>query len=437
MSKKLLTLLFGILLLGFFLRVHNLYTWPRFGATFDEYAWTWQGINIIQKGVPTSWSPHPQYEEYKLIRFQNTPFRVVTPFLEHPPVFGIVAGFFALMNGADSMYDVSLQKIRPLAVVLGLLSILLVFLLTKNIYGYKTGLLASLLYATIPTIVIGSRIVQNENFFIPSFLLALLFTSKYLTTKRKLFRNLAIVICGILILAKIPWIAASISIIGILLFYKKYKDALALMLTAIFALVGFALYGYFYDWNLFINLWKLQANRYDITYNSIFALFQKPFLVDRHYTDGWIVFGWFAFILLLAQDLKKNIFIVAPIVGYFLIFLAGIPDEAGHGWYRYPFYPFLVMSIALFIKEYFIKNMLLTFFFLVVIGTSLFANTWEVVFGFSYYIFRISIISWFLILVPYIPRFKSNTKLIEIISYTWVFIYIVMNVWAVFLYNEQ
>lgn len=437
MSKKILLLLFGIILLGFFLRIHNLYTWPRFGATFDEYAWTWQGINIIQNGTPVSWSPHPQYGEYELIRYQNTPFRIVAPFLEHPPVFGVIAGSFALLNGADNMYDVSLQKIRPLAVILGITSIILVFLLTQNIYGARVGLWASLLYATVPTIVVGSRIVQNENFFIPSFLLVLFLISRYLKTKRKLFRNIAIAICSILILAKIPWIAASIAVIGILLFHKKYKDVVVLLVSVVLAFAAFAAYGYLYDWNLFVNLWKLQANRYDITFNSIFALFQKPFLVDRHYTDGWILFGWFAFIILLTQDLKKNIFIVAPVVAYFLIFLAGIPDEAGHGWYRYPFYPFLIISIALFIKEYFVKNMLLTFLFLVIVGTSLFANTWEVVFGFSYFIFRISIISWLLVLTPYIPKFNTKMKFATQVGYGWLIIFIFMNVWAVFLYNEQ
>ena len=95
----------------------------------------------------------------------------------------------------------------------------------------------------------------------------------------------------------------------------------------------------------------LQLNRYDIYFTSIFALFQKPYLVDRFMTDGWIYFGWFAFILLLVRDLKKNYLIVLPLLSYFVVFLVGIPDEVGHGWYRYPFYPFLIMSTALFIKK--------------------------------------------------------------------------------------
>ncbi len=427
----------GIILLGFLLRFHNLHTWPRVGATFDEYAWTWQGMNLLQTGIPKSWSPHPQYENANSIIYQKTHFRIVQPFLEHPPVFGLVAGSFAILNGVSDMYDVSIVKIRPLALILGVISIFLIFLLTKELYSIRIGLLSALLYATIPTIVIGSRIVQNENFFIPVWLCVLYLTAKYIKGKRKIFRNLVIILCSLLVLAKIPWIAAGISIFGIFIFYKKYKDALLILFGVIFALFLFTAYGYYYDWDLFVNLWKLQANRYDIAFNSIYALFQKPFLVDRYYTDGWIYFGWFAFILLLAKDLRKYIFIVTPLFAYFLIYLAGIPDEAGHGWYRYPFYPFLIISIALFIKEYFVKNFALSFIFLVFIGTSLFQLTWEVMFGFSYAIFRLMIISWGLVLIPLYFNNSKTVKMARLVGYSWLLIYFLINIWAIMTYNEQ
>lgn len=427
----------GIILLGFLLRFHNFHTWPRVGATFDEYAWTWQGMNLLQTGIPKSWSPHPQYENANSIIYQKTHFRIVQPFLEHPPVFGLVAGSFAILNGVSDMYDVSIVKIRPLALILGVISIFLIFLLTKELYSIRIGLLSALLYATIPTIVIGSRIVQNENFFIPVWLCVLYLTAKYIKGKRKIFRNLVIILCSLLVLAKIPWIAAGISIFGIFIFYKKYKDALLILFGVIFALFLFTAYGYYYDWDLFVNLWKLQANRYDIAFNSIYALFQKPFLVDRYYTDGWIYFGWFAFILLLAKDLRKYIFIVTPLLAYFLIYLAGIPDEAGHGWYRYPFYPFLIISIALFIKEYFVKNFALSFIFLVFIGTSLFQLTWEVMFGFSYAIFRLMIISWGLVLIPLYFNNSKTVKMARLVGYSWLLIYFLINIWAIMTYNEQ
>ncbi|KKR90989.1 MAG: hypothetical protein UU42_C0027G0006 [Candidatus Woesebacteria bacterium GW2011_GWA1_41_13b] len=127
-------------------------------------------------------------------------------------------------------------------------------------------------------------------------------------------------------------------------------------------------------------------------------------------------------ILLFLKDFKKNLIVITAFLAYFLIFLSGIPDEAGHGWYRYPFYPFLIISTALFLREYFVKNWLLTFFFLVFVGTSLFQLTWATVFGFSYLIFRISIIGWSISLLPLFVNKKPVIKLASVIS---------------LLYNEQ
>src|SRR3989338_7391303 len=223
-------LLILIIGLGFLLRKDNLYTWPRHGATFDEFAWTWQGINIIQKGKPISWSSQPQYTNKKNLIYQGAAFWIVTPYLEHPPVFGLVAGSFALLHGAKDMYSVTLGNIPPLALILGTLSIILVYFLTKELYDKKTALIASGLYATIPTIVVGSRLVQNENFFIPLWLFSLFLTTKFIKTKKPVYRNIVALICGLLILAKIPWIAAAGSIILIFLFLKKYKDIFKFLL---------------------------------------------------------------------------------------------------------------------------------------------------------------------------------------------------------------
>ena len=199
----------------------------------------------------------------------------------------------------------------------------------------------------------------------------------------------------------------------------------------------YLVYGFYFDKELFVSLWKLQLNRYDLVFNSIYALFQKPYLVDRFYTDGWIYFGWFSMILLFLKDFKKNLIVIAAFLAYFLIFLSGIPDEAGHGWYRYPFYPFLIISTALFLREYFVKNWLLTFFFLVFVGTSLFQLTWATVFGFSYLIFRISIIGWSISLLPLFISKKPVIKLATFMSLFWLGSFILMNIWSVFLYNEQ
>lgn len=438
-KKKTLILLLPILFLGFVLRAHNYDTWPRFGATMDEFAWTWLGINLIQEGTPKSWSSHPQYldSDRSHLIYKGAAFWIVSPYLEHPPFFGLVAGSFAILNGADDMYDIDIGRIRPLAIILGVLSIGILFLLVKEIYDREIALLASLIYAIIPTVAIGSRIVQNENFFIPLFLASLFFTVKYLKTKRKIFIFITAVICGLLIISKIPWFAASVAVISILVYSRRHKEGLIVFLIALLFFLGYIVYGYLYDWDLFISLWKLQLQRYDLTFNSVYAIFKEPFLVDRHMIDGWIYFGWISFFLLLVKDFKKNFIIILGLLAYLGVFIFAIPNEPGHGWYRYPFYPFLAVSLAIFIKDYFNKNILLTFSFILFLGLSLLELTWTRVFGFSFLVFRS-----FLLFssTALLPLFFQNTKLkkySQALNFMFLIGIFSLSFLAVILYNEQ
>ncbi len=439
MNRKNVVIIFiSILLLGFVLRFHNFTVWPRLGATFDEYAWTWLGLSLINNQVPTSWSPHIAYENNrKYKKYQGADFWIVTPYLEHPPFFGLVAGGFAKLNGAGDLFDISIDKIRPLAIILGVLSIGALFLLVKELYDKKTALLASLIYATVPTVAVGSRIVQNENFFIPFFLLSLFLIVKFIHTKKSLFRNLAAIICGLLIISKIPWVAAPIAIVAILFFVKKYKDAGKFLAIVGLFFLFYLFYGFYFNSEIFIDLWRLQLARYDLTFNSIFALFTEPYLIDRYMIDGWIYFGWFAFVLLLTKNIKENFVIVFGLLAYFGVFIFAIPNEPGHGWYRYPFYPFLVVSLALFIKEYFNKNLLLTFLFVVLIGSSLLELSFGRQFGFSFGIFRLFLLSTAIVLLPLFFKNKKIQRSSFVYSNLMLLFLFVLNVWAVFEYNEQ
>ena len=170
------------------------------------------------------------------------------------------------------MFDVNLQTIRPLALILGVVSIGALFLLLKELYGEKTALLASLIYATVPTVVIGSRLVQNENFFIPLYLISLFFIFKFIRMHDNRYFLITAVICGLLMLAKIPWIAAGLGVGLILLYHKKYKHLLLLTGIVLSIFSVFLIYGSYFNQDLFINVWKFQLERYEMSFDSIFSI---------------------------------------------------------------------------------------------------------------------------------------------------------------------
>ncbi len=427
--------LFLILILGLYLRNNNLYTWPRLGATFDEYAWTWLGMSIIQNHVPISWSPHPQYTQKTLITYQKAYFWLVRPYLEHPPLFGLVAGSYALLSGTKDMLHVDLNHIRGLALILGVLSIFILYVFAAEVYDYKIGFLSALIYSVIPTIAVGSRLVQNENFFIPFFLLALTLLSKFIKTNNPWYRNGAALICGLLSLAKVPWLAGALAVVLIFFFLKRYKDAGKFLAIVVPIFLLFFVWGYYWDWNLFIKLWGLQLQRYDLTFNSFFALFTSPYLADRFFVDGWIYFGWFAIFLLTVKDFKKNFFVLLPFLAYFSVFVFAIPNEPSHGWYRYPFYPFMTVSIALFLKEYFTKNYFLTFLFLIFTGLSMLQMSWAQSLGFSFIVFRAFLVLFGISLAPlFLPKTGKVAYITSIFS---LFLVFLLSIWSIFKYNEQ
>jgi 4-amino-4-deoxy-L-arabinose transferase-like glycosyltransferase len=423
-------LLIFVILLGFFLRFYHYDKFPRHGATFDEFAWTWQGISLWQKGVPTSWSPHPQYKNYEFKMFQGARIRFVTPYLEHPPFFGLVAGGFALLTGSKDLFDIELSQIRILSLILGTISIFLVYLLAKKLYGTTTGLISALLYATIPTLVIGSRIVQNENFFIPVFLVIWLLLLKYLKTDQLWLRNLSAVLAGLLTLAKVPWATATIAACLLLVYEKRVKDAITFGLIAVIILSFYFLYGWIYDWQTFINLWGLQTARNNIGLGSVLALFTHPYLVDRIYPDGWIYFGWLG-IFILSADFKKHAKLLIPLLSYFLVFIFAIPGIEAQGWYRYPFYPFLIIASSVSIKEFLEKPSLLNFFFFFLIASSAFHWGWEEIFGISNTFFRTIVILGTASLLPGIIWPEKFSRLGRRTTYFWLFIFLVLNIISV------
>jgi len=427
-------LLVAILLLGIFLRHDNFQTIPRHGATFDEFAWTWLGINLIQNHSPISWSSQPQYNNRRHLIYQGAAFWIVKPYLEHPPLFGLVAGGFAILNGAKDMYSVTLPIIRPLSLILGAFSIFMIFLLSKEIYGRKVALVSSLLYATVPTIVIGSRIVQNENFLIPFWLLSLYLILRYLKTGRKRFRNIAAVLAGLLSLAKVPWLVVGLSLSMILSFKGKWKDSFWVIGITILIFCAFLVYGLLIDKELFLNLWQLQLSRYDISFAGFYGVFKDPLLVDRFYLDGWIFFGWLS-ILLLSRDLKKNFIILIPFVAYLIVYIFAIPNEPSHGWYRYPFYPFLIIATAITIIEEAKKISLISIFFLLFVGLFLLSNFWQNTFGFSYMVYRLFIITSVApVLIILWKDIKGRSS--QILIFLWGALFIIFNIASVLSYVE-
>lgn len=429
----------AILYAGWIARYSHYAQWPREGATFDEYAWPWIGISLFTEGRPMSWSPHQQYNQGEIVVYRKNAFRVVTPYLEHPPLFGIVSGGYAVLTGASGMYDeqyVNPANLRKLSLFFGMVSIVLLYFFVQSLYGTVTARIAAALYAVTPSIAVGSRLLQNENFMIPIWVLTLLLLKNYLDSKKKISLFFVAFLSGIMVLAKIPWIVIGVSACGILVYHRKVKEAALIVLFQIIFLLLFFLWGYYWDWDTFIGLWGLQLSRYNIGLNGILALFTLPHLTDRFFVDGWIYFGFFSIALLFKQA-KKHVFIIIPFLVYLLLYFWAIPGEAAQGWYKYPLYPFLTIASGIVIVDLFANPSLISLWYQLLVGSSAFRYGWEPMFGIPVLLFRGLLVAW---IVPSLLTYFFPEKHNRFYTYSlvfWTAVFILLGVSSSILYNEQ
>jgi len=440
MSKKsVVYLLLGVILvIGLLLRNYNLTVWPREGATFDEYAWTFLGMSILDTGTPTSWSPHQAYKnKIQYINPHGTSFFLATPYLEHSPFFGLIVGGFARLQGIRAFDDVTIERIRPLALILGVISIGAVFFFASCFYGSTIGLLSAGIYSIFPSAAVGSRIVQNENFFIPFFLISLGLAKLYVERKNKGFLSVLCILSFLLPLSKIPWIASPFACSLYLLSKKKWKESVGVVFSAALSISVFIIYGMALGKDVFLALWKLQLARYDLSFGSFIKIFQDPLVTDRLFLDGWVYIGWIVFFVVTATSYKKHIGLIAGFLSYLLIFLFAIPSEAGHGWYRYPFYPFLAVSFAVLLKDGIGRMPQILCPVLTLLGLLLLETVWVPVFGFSFVIHRAWLVLCSFIGLPVFVKGKWVYRIGVLATYISLLVISVLSVYAILQYNEQ
>ena len=90
-------------MLGLLLRLNGFADLPSARANADEWAWAWAGLTLLTSGVPTGWSYLGGYHAYHVIHLHGAGYPLVTPWLDHPPLFPLVVGASELLFGQHSL----------------------------------------------------------------------------------------------------------------------------------------------------------------------------------------------------------------------------------------------------------------------------------------------------------------------------------------------
>lgn len=231
--------------------------------------------------------------------------------------------------------------------VLGTASVVLLTLLGWTVFNFNTGLLAGLLYGISPVVTIGSRMVQGENGLILFMLACLLFLSLFVKYKHNSFLVLSAIFAGVSCLFKLS--GGVTIVIGLLLLLSEKKSSVTKFLlisgsiASLFFIYGLTL-GFFDFWTIFMSN---SGRYYGIGPEAIYNLVTQVKITNRKFlTDPLILAGWISFFLILSKKkftLGQKVLVVST-VSYLATYL--ILGSYAHGWYAFPFFPFLILALA-------------------------------------------------------------------------------------------
>lgn len=421
----------GILIIGLILKIHNYSIYPQRGATSDEYSYSFQGVSLLTKGIPISWSAFSDYKNLRHLTINKLYFPIVYPYFDHTPLNGIVTGAWALGFGENTFEKIQLKTIRIVPIILSTISSIFLFLIGLKLFNYKTAIWALLIYTTTTIFVIQSRVVLAENLITPLFLGSiysfLVFYKKINIKKTLLLGSLT----GLIFWTKEIGIAGFFSLLYLFL-SEKLKIRYTLFFVAVFLFFAgmYIVYGTYFDAEVFWKILSRQSDR-DIGPDTLLYIISNPMIVNKFYNDGWYFLGFFAFFASLFSY-KENKFLVVPAVAYFLLLISSLTQKGEMGWYIIPLFPFMSLFIARFLTEHVQKLGFGIFPLLIFVGLYVLKYGYEASFGLTPFQFRIGL---FILFAPILWTviFKKE-KSYKFLSNFWFYIFIAINIFLTYNY---
>lgn len=425
MNKIKLFALVFVLLVGVILKLHNYSIYPQRGATSDEYSYSFQGVSLLTKGIPISWSSFTEYKNLRHLTIDKLYFPIVYPYFDHTPLNGIVTGAWAVVAGENTFEKIQLKTIRIVPIIFSTISSLLVFLIGLKLFNYKTAIWALLIYSTSTIFVIHGRVVLAENLITP-LLLGVIYAFIKFYKKINIQKTLLLgTLAGLTFWTKELGIVAFLTLLYFF-FSERLKIKYTLLLTAtfLFFIILYIAYGIYFDAEVFWKILSQQSGR-AIGPDTFLYIISTPIIVNKFYNDGWYFFGFFAFFASFLSY-KENKFLIVPSTIYFLLLLSALTQRGEMGWYIIPLFPFMSLFIAKFLIESIRKVSFGIFPLLIFVGLYVIKYVYEANFGLTPFQFRLSLLIFFLpIMLTVIFR---KEKAYKFLSHFWFYAFIAANI---------
>ena len=358
---------------------------PNKGEILDEYDFGWIGKSFLETGVPTAWSDlgvyskenpekniiskmegfsilangrKPSFKSFSsfpkpMVKVETLDYgkgdrhiRFVQPFLDHPPLAGVIYSL-GLNKDVVNFNQLELEQIRQPSIYLAIIAGVLLFFLGTQLYGPLVGLIAFLFYSTVPSFVFASRLALAENVLLVFFLSSV----NLLILGKKLSKDWLLIFSGILAglgsLTKLSGWAIILVGLFLLIFYKSSrKRIISFLLPAVLIGSLYFFYSFYLAGPFFIELILDHSSRLFLGALSFFQQISRVSL-SNFPLDGWWIGGFFILAYLAAFKGNREVAIMSGTYLLSILFLGG----GNHTWYYFPLMPFLALSVAVLVKR--------------------------------------------------------------------------------------
>jgi len=347
----------AIVILGAMLRFHDYDLVPFHHETADEYQHAWEGWTLLHEGVPKAWSTFPDRyptEQTRDFRWFGDPYVLVWPYFDHPPLFSMIVGVVvslaqpATYQPPWDFLSCTLPVMRVVPIVLSLAGILLLYRLARE-YGAteRAALLATLVYATLPLIVLAHRLVKAESLLSLLFMGAILCARGHDRTGRAGAALWAGTLAGLSIWCKATGVAVLVVVLVLLLSRGRRRGALMAFAVAGAFILLYLLYAWAFDFGLFLKVLKAQTTTKLVSMESLQDILAGK-IVTKYFGRGW-----YLWLLLCAgiAALRRERALLVPLAVYATVIAMTADSRVIYGWYRIPIYPFLCVAAGILIED--------------------------------------------------------------------------------------
>ena len=444
-NKLFIILLVAIALLGLGLRLVDYDRLPGFEETQDEFFYPWAGMTMLQRKPPVGWSWFEAYPKREIKTFWGAQYPLVSPWLEKPPLYSLLSGAWMLLSGAKEIWEVRLTVLRLLPIGLSFFTIILTGILATKVFSRPVGIIAALLYATTPTMVMANRMSLTENLLTPIVLGTLcLFLTQFKSRAGVTLQPFLVGLgAALAILTKQAGISLGLTLILLFILRRNWRGTIITGLFSIFAIGIHWAIGYAFSWHLFITTQQelLAAFIKEGLPQLTQTIFLSPTIARKEHVflDGAMLLGY---LLLFSGPLwlkTQRKFLVEDILAFPLIFvllLALAASGAGfsfYGWHVYPVFPFLMILLASVLVSQFQAPQFLTLLvFYLILGSSTLRFLLQ--FSTKYQLLWPQILAGGLIFL--LSAFVFKPKIRQVIFLVFFLLVIVVNIYTVVDLNQ-